>query len=193
LPARGWLRWFFCVIGHTIVDDGALIRGTLAGRREDFGILVERYQKMLYAFVHRYLQDPVGAQDVVQASFIKAYTHLARFRGTASFKTWLHQIALNECRSRFRERGVRQEVALEHVEASAIAEDGAAGGAVWRASLARLVGRLPERQRAVLALRVFSDLPFKEIARLEGISENAAKVNYHHAVKRLRQWISQDK
>jgi DNA-directed RNA polymerase specialized sigma24 family protein len=55
--------------------------------------------------------------------------------------------------------------------------------------LRRLVGQLPPRQRAVVTLRVSGDLPFKEIARLEGISENSAKVSYHHAVTRLRQWL----
>jgi RNA polymerase sigma-70 factor, ECF subfamily len=180
-------------MGRAIVDDDSLIRGTLAGRRQDFEILVERYQKMLQCFAHRYLQDRDAADDVVQASFVKAYTHLARLRAEASFKTWLHQIALNECRTRLRGRGARQEIPLDEVPEDSIgAADANSGDAARRAHLGRLVGRLPQRQRAVLTLRVFSDLPFKEIARVEGISENSAKVNYHHAIKRLRQWVSQE-
>ena len=84
------------------MEDRALIEGTLAGRQQDFEVLVERYQEMVYAFVYRYLRDADGADDVVQSTFVQAYTHLHQFRGTASFKTWLHQIALNQCRSRSR-------------------------------------------------------------------------------------------
>jgi DNA-directed RNA polymerase specialized sigma24 family protein len=70
--------------------------------------------------------------------------------------------------------------------------DGGPDGSGRRLLLERLVVRLPLRQRAVVTLRVFSDLPFKDIARLEGISENSAKVNYHHAIVRLRQWLCKD-
>jgi RNA polymerase sigma-70 factor, ECF subfamily len=180
-------------MGQAIVDDGALIRGTLAGRREDFEVLVERYQKMLYAFVYRYLQDPGSADDVVQTSFVKAYTHLAGFRGASSFKTWLHQIALNECRSRSRGGSARREIPLGEVpEEVGVRDCIDSGDTIRRTRLERLVALLPQRQRAVLTLRVFSDLPFREIARIEGITENSAKVNYHHAIKRLRQWLSQE-
>jgi len=51
---------------------------------------------------------------------------------------------------------------------------------------------LPLRQRSVLTLRIFNDLPFRDIAQTIGISENSAKVNYHHAVTRLRQWIRRE-
>jgi RNA polymerase sigma-70 factor, ECF subfamily len=180
-------------MGHQIVDDGALIRGVLAGRREDFEVLVERYQKMLYAFVYRYLRDPSTADDVVQVSFVKAYTHLAAFRGGSSFKTWLHQIALNECRSHSRGGSGRREIPLTEVPEDAGAQEYVdSGDVVWRTRLERFVGLLPQRQRAVLTLRVFSDLPFNEIARIERISENSAKVNFYHAIKRLRQWLSQE-
>ena len=45
----------------------------------------------------------------------------------------------------------------------------------------------------MLSLRIFADLPFKEIAALEGITENAAKVSYHHAVMRLREWLTSER
>jgi RNA polymerase sigma-70 factor (ECF subfamily) len=59
-----------------------------------------------------------------------------------------------------------------------------------RAAIERYVARLPPRQRSVVTLRVFADLPFKEIARAEGITENAAKVNFHHAIVTLRAWLT---
>lgn len=170
------------------MDDTTLIRQTLAGRRGDFDILVERHQRPLYAFVFRIVRDQDLAADIVQATFIRAYTRLGQFEGRSSFSTWLHQIARNECRARRRASRLQREVALEDSAITDIAapENQTAG---WKHKLEELVARLPLRQRSVLTLRVFSDMQFKSIAEVEGISENAAKVNYHHAVMRLRQWL----
>jgi DNA-directed RNA polymerase specialized sigma24 family protein len=68
------------------------------------------------------------------------------------------------------------------------ADDVPVGGRL-RDQLVASIGRLPPRQSAVVTLRIVGDLPFKEIARLEGISQNSAKVSYHYAVTRLREWL----
>jgi len=171
-------------------DDAVLIRGTLAGRRADFDVLVQRYQKMLYAFVYRCVHDHEQTADVVQATFLQAYVHLAQFSGRSTFKTWLHQIALNRCRQMHRSAHSRQHVPLDETHAATLAApDTTEHNPGVKNLLERLIARLPLRQRAVLTLRIFSDLPFKEIARVEGITENSAKVNYHHAIARLRHWL----
>ena len=171
-------------------DDAALIRGTLAGRRADFDVLVERYQKALYGFAYRFVHDHDQAADIVQTTFLQAFTHLAQFSGRASFKTWLHQIALNQCRQLHRASHVHRQIALDEVpEANLAAPEVGESNPGLRGLLERLIARLPLRQREVLTLRLFSDLPFKEIARVEGMTENSAKVNFHHAVTRLRQWL----
>jgi len=173
---------------HLHVDDAILIRNALAGRREDFEVLVERYQKRLYAFAYRFVHDPDRAADIVQTTFLQAYTHLGQFAGHSSFKTWLHQIALNEIRTVHRRSRGEQLVPLADVDEPATsAEDGT--GNTWKHTLEGLIARLPLRQRTVVVLRVFSDLAFKEIARMEGMSENSAKVNYHHAITKLREWM----
>jgi RNA polymerase sigma-70 factor (ECF subfamily) len=56
-----------------------------------------------------------------------------------------------------------------------------------RRRLWRAIDELPPKQRLVLELRVYDELPFREVAEIAGCSENAAKVNFHHAVKRLRE------
>ena len=176
----------------TSADDTVLVRGALAGRREDFDRLVERHQRALYAFVYRLVRNRDQTADIMQVSFLQAYTHLAQFEGRASFKTWLHQIALNQCRGAFRGAAAESGVALDEVAENAVAAPDNTAEAGWRPALERSIQRLPLRQRTVLILRIFSDLAFKDIARIEGISENAAKVNYHHAIVRLRSWLRRD-
>jgi len=174
-----------------IVDDQALIAGTLAGRNEDFEVLVERHQRLLYAFVFRQIRDQDAADEIVQETFVLAYRNLGRYRGEASFKTWLHQIALNQCRARFRQHRGRREIALEDVP-EVVLGSSAADPSHDPINLERHIARLPPRQRAVLTLRIFSDLSFKEIGTIEGISENSAKVSFHHAIVRLKQWLRGD-
>jgi len=156
--------------------------------------LVERYQRAVYAFAFRFVHHHEQAADIVQITFVQAYTHLAQFAGRASFKTWLHQIALNQCRAVRRTESRRHDVPLDEVsDATLVAATAgsARNPSGWKTVLERLIARLPLRQRAVVTLRVFSDLPFKDIARIEGISENSAKVNYHHAIARLRRWMTE--
>ena len=176
-------------------DDLSLVQGTLAGRRQDFDLLVQRYQRLLYAFAYRFVHDPDLAADIVQSTFILAYSRLAQFERRSSFKTWLHQIALNECRAVHRKGRGRTQVPLEEVDelqlSQAPFQTSSSESAGWRALLERLIARLPPRQRSVLTLRIFSDLPFKEIARTEGISENSAKVSFHHAITHLRSWMEE--
>jgi len=172
------------------VDDAAIVARVLAGRTEDFALLVERYQRMIYAVSQRFLSDADLADEATQAAFVQAFTQLGRWRGEGSFKTWLHAIALNQCRGLARTRRAARTVSLDDVPESALPAAAADPRADDRAAVERLVADLPPRQRSVLALRVFSDLPFREIARAEGISENAAKVSFHHAVTRLRRWLA---
>ena len=172
------------------MDDESLVAGTLAGRQDCFETLVERHQRSIHGLAHRWLGDHAAADEVVQATFVQAYTHLVDFRGEASFRSWLCGIALNQARSLQRARRRERWVPLDEVPEDALsAADVPSAGGENRDRLALLVQRLPPRQRAVVTLRVAADLPFREIARLEGISENSAKVSYHHAVTRLRQWM----
>lgn len=169
------------------MDDQAIIRGILAGRTDDFAILVERHQRMIHAVAQRYLDDVDAADEVTQATFVRAFSSLARFRGAGSFRTWLCAIALNQCRALARRKRARRLLRLDDVPESALPAVEPAAPAAW---LERMVTRLPPRQRAVLTLRLIAELPFREIARLEGITENSAKVSFHHAVKRLRRWLA---
>jgi RNA polymerase sigma-70 factor (ECF subfamily) len=170
-------------------DDLTLVRGTLAGHREDFALLVERHQKPLYRFVLQHTRDGHAADEIVQMTFVQAYTHLGNFREEASFRTWLHRVALNLCHDRGRAERRRADVSVEDArDASATEprlEDVVLGG-----TLERRIAALPDRQRTVLNLRLWGDLSFKEISNLLGTTENSAKVNYHHAIRRLRQWVT---
>ena len=170
------------------LDDRDVVARVQGGDREAFGILVTRYQKMVFALAQRMTGSPEAAQDVVQVSFLNAFRQIGNFRGEASFKTWVYGIALNECRMLHRKSG--RTVAMDAVAEPIAPKTG--GHPLDRLVLGKMVGRLPEKQKAALLLRVCEDLAFREIGEALGTSEASAKVNYFHAVKKLRGWVLPD-
>jgi len=167
-------------------DDREIVARVRAGERELFGVLVARHERMVFALASRMTGDRDEAQDVMQTSFLSAYRQIGDFRGDASFKTWLYGIALNECRMVHRKTS--RTTPLDGV-AEPVAQV-AGGHALDRVTLGKLVARLPEKQRLAVLLRVFDDLSFREIGEAIGSSEASAKVNFFHAVKKLRGWLA---
>ncbi len=168
--------------------DAALIARYRTGDRSAFDELVRRYQRPLYYLALRYVRVEADAKDVAQRALVKAYSALAGFRADSSFRTWLYRIAINLCLNHLRDRK-REEMRPEVGEALAAPPSGGDRALIERergALLRDAIAELPPKQRMVLELRVYDELPFREVAELAGCSENSAKVNFHHAVKRLR-------
>ncbi len=170
-------------------DDWALVRGALAGRRQDFMALVERHQRSLHRFVEQRVDDRAAADDIVQMTFVQAYARLSGFRAESSFKTWIYSVALNLCRDRGRAEKRRAHVTAEEALEKQPQDGPSLEDTVLGATVERRVAALPDRQRSVLGLRIWGDLSFREIGSMLGISENSAKVGDHHGIRRLRQWL----
>jgi RNA polymerase sigma-70 factor (ECF subfamily) len=127
-------------------------------------------------------------EDLVQEAFFRAFRSMHRYRGGASFRTWVMTIAGNALTDLRRRRGRRPVVALDDHE---VVDGGADphGETVERdliERLERVVGRLPAMQRDVFLLRAQQGLEYGAIARALATSEGAARVHYHHALKRLK-------
>ena len=121
---------------------------------------------------------------------MKAFRALGGFRADASFRTWLLTITANEAKGAIRRRGRRRETALEDALEVRSEERGAAHDTMVKqeASRARaMLERLPEKQRLSVTLRIEEGLSFKEIGDVIGSSEGAARVNYFHGIRRLRE------
>jgi len=170
-------------------EDRLTIEAILQGDSGRYSELVKKYQRFVYFMALRMLRNSEDADDVTQKAFLKAYRALSGFRFESSFKTWLTTIALNLCRSELM-RTKREIVELpphladpgeelrrEHEESEH-----------QKAFLGKLLERLPPRQREVVTLRIYQELPFKEIATLLKSNETAVKVNFHHAMVSLREW-----
>jgi RNA polymerase sigma-70 factor (ECF subfamily) len=173
--------------------DRELVDRFQAGERAAFDALVRRHQKGMWRLILRYVKRDADAADVTQLAFVRAFRGLASFRGTATVRSWLYRIAINCALSWLRDH--RREQPTEIAEDALIASNPALAqlsAGDDRAQLRRAIAELPPKQKLVLELRVFDDLSFREVAELADCSENTAKVNFHYAVKRLRDILGAD-
>jgi RNA polymerase sigma-70 factor (ECF subfamily) len=166
------------------------------GDRTAFDQLVRRHQKQLWRLVRRYVKRDADAADVTQQAFVRAFKGLASFRGAASVRSWLYRIAINCALSWLRDH--KREQPGQSGQTGEYADDTASEAhpapvqliaGEDTAALRVAIGKLPPKQKLVLELRVFDDLSFKEVAELAECSENTAKVNFHYAVKKLRELL----
>lgn len=173
---------------ETTDPDRTAVERFLSGDRAAFDELVRKYERATVQLVQRYVKVEEDARDVAQRAFMRVFERLGSFRFESKFRTWLYRIAVNLALDHVR-RGpsAGQAVPVEDDVAftNSLGTEKLVAAELWRKVSARLA-ELPPRQRLVVELRVFHDLSFEEIAAIVDSSEDAAKVNYHHAVKRLR-------
>jgi len=172
---------------ESVDPDLELAEAFRAGDRGAFDTLVRRHQKGIWRLVRRYIKSDADANDVTQLVFVRAFKGLVTFRGQSAVRSWLYRIAINCSLSWIRDH--RFEQASEIAE-DALTETNAGPARISHdqegSRLRAAIAQLPPKQKLVLELRVFDDLSFKEVADLADCSENTAKVNFHYAVKRLR-------
>jgi RNA polymerase sigma-70 factor (ECF subfamily) len=172
--------------------DATLLERARTGDTEAREQLVRRYLPDVYRAAARVLGDRDLAEDAAQDAFVNALNGLSRFRGEASFRTWLLRIAINSARSVGRRNGRRREVSLVLADNEPSGRPDPARHAVNVTEVERVehaLGGLPTKQRLAVALRAQQGLSYAEIAGALKCSEGAARVNYHLGIKRLRELL----
>lgn len=172
--------------------DATLLERARTGDSEAREQLVRRYLPDVFRAAVRVLGDRDLAEDAAQDAFVNALNGLSRFRGEASFRTWLLRIAINAARSVGRRNGRRREVSLLLADNEPSSRPDPARHAVNVTEVERVehaLGGLPTKQRLAVALRAQQGLSYAEIAGALKCSEGAARVNYHLGIKRLRELL----
>jgi len=177
-------------------EEEALVAAFLVGDDDAFGELVRRHEPLVLAIVRRYAQTPEDARDLAQRTFLRAFEAARRSlrrgpRAALPFRRWLVRVAVNLAKNHRRDalRVLRAPLEDAEAEHAGVTEATAAESLLHKERELRLraaVLLLPRRQREVLTLRLDAELPFAEIADALGITENSAKVSFHHATRALR-------
>lgn len=136
--------------------------------------------------------DHDDANDVMQNVFIKVWKALDNFREDSQLYTWLYRIATNESLTFIEQQKKKASVSLSDVEtglSNKIVADSNfdANRLEWKLQLA--IQQLPEKQRVVFNLRYYDAMPYEEMSRVLETSEGALKASYHHAAKKIEEFI----
>jgi RNA polymerase sigma factor (sigma-70 family) len=166
-----------------------------ATQEKAFTTLIKKYQEKLYWHIRRMVIDHEDANDVLQNMFIKVWKGLSNFREDSQLYTWLYRIATNECLSFLEQQKKKAVVSLTTGEAdlsNLVKADKHfdANKLEWKLQLA--IQQLPEKQRVVFNLRYYDEMPYEEMSKVLETSEGALKASYHHAAKKIEQFMLKD-
>jgi RNA polymerase sigma-70 factor, ECF subfamily len=171
--------------------DKVLIERWKAGDSRAATELVSRHADSLARFATS-AGEREEIEELVQDTFVRAFSSLDAFRGESSLRTWLFTIERRLMLDR--RRAERRQHSLVPIEASeAATEYNALDGMVAQETaiqVRRAVGALSPMQREVFTLRVEQGLSYKEIAEILGTTEGAARVHYHNAVRAVKEFLN---
>jgi len=161
-------------------------------REQAFTAIIKKYQEKLYWHIRRMVIDHDDANDVLQNVFIKVWNGLENFREDSQLYTWLYRIATNECLTFMEQQKKRLAVSLNDMESGLsnkikADENFDSNKLEWKLQLA--IQQLPEKQRIVFNLRYYDEMPYEEMSRILDTSEGALKASYHHAAKKIEEFI----
>lgn len=180
-------------MGVTIQDTELLLQfRDPATREKAFTAIIKKYQEKLYWHIRRMVVEHEDANDVLQNVFIRVWNGLENFREDSQLYTWLYRIATNECLSYLEQQKRKSAASLDEME-SGLSNKVVAdkyfdpNKLEWKLQLA--IQQLPEKQRVVFTLRYYDEMPYEEMSRVLDTSEGALKASYHHAVKKIEDYI----
>ena len=163
-----------------------------ATNEKGFTCIIQKYQERLYWHIRRLVLDHDDANDVLQNVFVKVWKNLEGFREDAQLYTWLYKIATNECLTFLEKQKKNNSISLSDVEtglSNTLKADAQFDPNKLEWKLQKAILALPEKQRIVFNLRYYDEMPYEEMSRVLDTSEGALKASYHHAVKKIEEFI----
>lgn len=171
------------------LSDEEVVKLVKTGQVEPYDELVRRNEVRIHDLCYKMVKNYDDARDMAQETFLKAYRNINKFDGRSKFSTWLYRIAVNNCLNFLKRQRPTEEIQENIIEAPKnnpveIYKRKRAKELVYEA-----VGKLPNVQKTVFTLRAFEDLPYQEISEILKKPLSTVKVNYHLAVKNLKNML----
>ena len=165
-------------------DDQELLDRARNGDPAAFDIIVDRYERRVFAVALRIVRHHEDARDVTQEVFVTALRALKGFRGDAQLSTWFHRVAVNASLDLVRKRRRREHSSMDELAEQASPEAGPeseAIGSVRAREVHRALGLIPPDQRALIVLHDLQELDYAECAEALGIPLGTVKSRLHRA------------
>ncbi len=162
---------------------------------EFFSEIVKSYHERLYWHIRQMVLVHDDANDVLQNTFLKAWKNLDSFRGDSHISTWLYRIASNETLTflaQKRKENIYSFDETEDILFNDMRADSYFDGDEAQLKLQKAILTLPEKQRLVFNMRFFEEMPYEEMSKIVDTSVGALKASYHHATKKVEEFLKKD-
>jgi len=160
-----------------------------------FKQLVRDYQKPLYFHIRNIVLNHDDADDVLQNTFIKVFSNIVNFKGESKLYSWMFRIATNESLTFIEQRAKKQGISNEEVRQKAIMNlesDVYFEGNEIQLKLQKAIAILPEKQQLVFKMKYFEEMKYENMSEILDTSVGALKASYHHAVKKIEEYLKRN-
>ena len=177
-----------------MVDEDKLIEDLMDenSRKKAFSTLVSLYSQRLYWHIRKIVLNHDDADDVLQNTFIKIWRNLDSFRAESGLYTWIYRIATNESLTFLSKKKKtlldRQDDITEYFLGNIQTDPYFEGSEIQR-KLQEAIARLPEKQRLVFNMKYFDEIKYQDMEKILNTSEGALKASFHHAVKKIEEYL----
>ena len=164
-------------------------------QRDAFSQVVAAYSEKLYWQIRKMIMGHDDANDILQNTFLKAWSNLDNFRGDSKLSTWMYKIAINECITFLNKQRAINNVPLDDTDVyllQTLRADEYFDGDAIDEKLQEAILNLPEKQRLVFTMKYNDDMKYEEMSEVLGTSVGALKASYHHAVKKIETFLTDD-
>jgi RNA polymerase sigma factor (sigma-70 family) len=162
-------------------------------QNEAFQILLSQYQKPLYYHIRNIVLNHDDADDVLQNTFIKVFQHLKGFKGDSKLFSWMYRIATNEAITFINQKAKRNGTTSEALQSKIVENlksDSFFDGTEIQIKLQKAIVTLPEKQQLVFKMKYFEEMKYEDMSEILGTSVGALKASYHHAVKKIENYVN---
>ena len=158
-----------------------------------FQKLLSDYQRPLYSHIRNIVLNHDDADDVLQNTFVKVFQHLKNFKGESKLFSWMYRIATNESITFINKKAKRNCITSEALQSRIVDNlraDTYFDGNEIQIKLQKAIALLPQKQQLVFKMKYFQEIKYEEMSEILGTSVGALKASYHHAVKKIENYMT---
>ena len=173
-----------------LIDDTEIVKRLHDPKqcREAFSEIMKTYSEALYWQIRRMVMNHDDANDLLQNTFLKAWSNIENFRGDAKLSTWLYKIAINESITFINKEKQKQNISIDDDDSflvNSLESDQWFDGDELKLLLQKAIATLPEKQRMIFNMKYFDEMKYEDMSEILGTTVGALKASYHHAVKKF--------
>jgi RNA polymerase sigma-70 factor (ECF subfamily) len=158
-----------------------------------FRELMTLYKERLYWHIRNIVKTHDDTDDVLQNTFVKVYRNIGKFKGDSKLYSWMYRIATNESITHINKIAKKQQISVEDIQLQLVDNlhaDSYYSGDEIQAKLQMALAKLPQKQQLVFNMKYYEDMKYNDISTVLGTSVGALKASYHHAVKKIENYLT---